>query len=149
MSSFPPSQDIFVDIFSRGEFGQDYFTLTSSYFQGRPPKSVNLYWRRYAIKDIPLDDPEKFELWLRQRWYEKDALLEQYMSTGRFPGFDLMKGASNDVSKNGFVETEVRPKHQWEIGNVFVVPATLGLLSNIFQKAWGSLMLSFSGAKLT
>ncbi|KAF8533181.1 hypothetical protein BDD12DRAFT_919344 [Trichophaea hybrida] len=37
-----------------------YFTLYSTFFQGRPPKS-----------DIPLTDSE-FELWLRERWIEKD-----------------------------------------------------------------------------
>lgn len=69
----------------RGKFGQDYFTLSSTYFQGRPPKSVNMHWRRFAVSSIPISDPHLFELWIRQRWTEKDDLLEYYMLNGRFP----------------------------------------------------------------
>jgi len=118
----------------RGKFGQDYFTLTSSYFQGRPPKSVNLYWRRFAVKDIPLDDHETFDQWMKDRWYEKDALLEQYMTTGRFPA--LAGLAKSDDSQDGFIETEVKPKHWWEVGNIFVVLSTVGLVVNLFVKGW-------------
>jgi len=117
----------------RGKFGQDYFTLTSSFFQGRPPKSVNLYWRRFAVKDIPLDDHEVFDQWMKDRWYEKDALLEQYMTTGRFPA---LTGLANDDTQDGFIETEVKPKHWWEISNIFVVLGTVGLVVNIFVKGW-------------
>ncbi|KAF8533795.1 hypothetical protein BDD12DRAFT_863490, partial [Trichophaea hybrida] len=35
-----------------------YFTLYSTFFQGRPPKSVNMHWRRFAVKDIPLTDSD-------------------------------------------------------------------------------------------
>ena len=57
-----------------GTFAQDIFTVGASYLGGRPPKSVNMYWRRFRINTIPLDDPKKFELWLRLRWREKDKL---------------------------------------------------------------------------
>lgn len=55
------------------------------YYKGQPPKSVNMHWRRFDIASIPLDSPEKFELWLRQRWEEKDDLLEYYLVHGAFP----------------------------------------------------------------
>ncbi|TEY34114.1 hypothetical protein BOTCAL_0646g00040 [Botryotinia calthae] len=116
----------------RGKFGQDYFTLTSSYIEGRPPKSVNLFWRRFKIADIPLDNPEKFEVWLRERWYEKDALMEQYMTTGRFPAnVPSEKGTVED-----FIETEVRPKHWWEVFDIFTVLATTGFIANLLAKVW-------------
>ena len=44
-----------------------------------------MYWRRYAIKEIPTADPKKFDLWLHQRWIEKDELLEYYAANGAFP----------------------------------------------------------------
>src|SRR6187402_611735 len=84
-----------LTIQSRGEYGQDLFTLRSMYLQGRPPPSVNMYWRRFAVADIPLDDGVKFDLWLREKWYEKDAFVEQYLTTGRFPA---SKSATNGVS---------------------------------------------------
>lgn len=50
-----------------------------------------MYWRRFAVKDIPISDPEKFELWLRERWIEKDVLLEYYVANGAFPEDDVPK----------------------------------------------------------
>ena len=70
---------------SRGKYGEDIFTLSRTYIRGQPPKSVNFYWRRFRVADIPLDSQDSFDAWLRARWYEKDALMEQYLSTGRFP----------------------------------------------------------------
>ncbi|KAK1469849.1 acyltransferase [Colletotrichum melonis] len=107
----------------RGKFGDQFFTLTSTYFQGRPPKSVNFHWRRFRLADIPLDDAKVFDTWLRERWYEKDAIMEEYLSTGRFP-------ASQDL-KGGFVETEVRLKSWIELGQIFVVIGIAGLVLRI------------------
>lgn len=59
--------------------------MYSTYFEGRPPKSINMYWRRFAVKDIPVNDAAGFEKWLMQRWAEKDELLEHYVTTGSFP----------------------------------------------------------------
>ncbi|KAG9248092.1 acyltransferase-domain-containing protein [Calycina marina] len=112
-----------------GEYGQDLYTLRSMYFAGQPPPSVNMYWRKFAIKDIPLQDGEKFDLWLRERWYEKDAIMEEYASTGRFP-------VSPSESEEDFIETEVKLSHRWEVGNIFVVLAALGLIFNLLGRAW-------------
>ncbi|THZ20242.1 acyltransferase-domain-containing protein [Aureobasidium pullulans] len=68
-----------------GQFGQDIFTLRSSFFEGRPPKSVNMYWRRYKITEIPIDNDEAFGRWLKNRWTEKDYLLEHFYRHGSFP----------------------------------------------------------------
>ncbi|KAG6280144.1 hypothetical protein E4U47_001496 [Claviceps purpurea] len=104
----------------RGKYGEEIFGLCSTYFEGRPPKSVNLYWRRFKVADIPLDDPKEFELWLRDQWYKKDALMEQYLNTGRFPPL------SGD--KVDYVETEVRTRYPWEILQIFSVVGICGLL---------------------
>ncbi|KAH7242257.1 acyltransferase-domain-containing protein [Fusarium tricinctum] len=116
----------------RGGFGEEYFSLVSTYFQGRPPKSVNFYWRRYRLSDMPLDDQEAFNLWLRKEWDKKDALMEEYLTTGRFPP---MAG-----SKIDHIETEVKTRQPWEILQVFAVMGTVGLV-------WYNIQKSFVAAK--
>jgi len=83
---------------SRDKYGQDYFTLRSSYFQGRPPKSVNLHFRRFKISTIPYNDSVEFEKWVRERWIEKDDLLEVYQQTGRLPS-QLDQGILDTAAK--------------------------------------------------
>lgn len=68
-----------------GQFGQDIFTLRSSMFEGRPPKSVNMHFRRFKISEIPIDNDRAFEVWLRNRWREKDYLLEHFAQYNTFP----------------------------------------------------------------
>lgn len=115
------------DTNSRGKYGEDFFGLSSTYFEGRPPKSVNFYWRRFRVADIPLDDQTKFDAWLREEWYRKDELMEQYLTTGRFPPL-----AGSEVE---FVETAVRTRYPWEILQVFTVVGICGLLWNNVRKA--------------
>ena len=109
------------------------FTLSSTYLHGQPPKSVNFYWRRFRVADIPLDDPEQFDVWLRERWYEKDALMEQYAATGRFP-----PSPSDAVTKGheGFLETEVRTKYRLEILKIFNVLGLVALVLYLSAKMW-------------
>jgi hypothetical protein len=72
-----------------GQYGQDIFTLRSSMFEGRPPKSVNIHFRRFKISTIPIDNDKAFDIWLRNRWREKDYLLEHFVRFNRFPEDDL------------------------------------------------------------
>ncbi|KAF2743823.1 1-acyl-sn-glycerol-3-phosphate acyltransferase gamma [Sporormia fimetaria CBS 119925] len=74
-----------------GQFGQDIFTLRSSFFEGRPPKSVNMHWRRFHIDSIPYQNSKAFEVWLRNRWREKDYMLEYFSRHNRFPADDFWK----------------------------------------------------------
>ena len=134
--------------FSRGQYGQDYFTLRSTFFQGRPPKSVNLYWRRFAISSLPLDDPEKFDLWIRKIWTEKDALLEEYVTTGRFPASpDSEMTGQLKVQEKGYIETEVRQAHWWEFLQIFSVLAAFGLVANILARVWIVIMYGKSTSR--
>ncbi|KAI0003590.1 acyltransferase-domain-containing protein [Xylariaceae sp. FL0662B] len=112
----------------RGHYGESYFTLSSTYFQGRPPRSVNFYWRRFALADMPLDDQHAFDEWLRERWYEKDALMEQYVATGRFPA----NGTGHLEGRH--IETEVRTQYWWEFIKIFVMLGTFVLLFNLLLK---------------
>lgn len=74
-----------------GQFGQDIFTLRSSFFEGRPPKSVNMHWRRFRIDEIPIGNTKAFEVWLRNRWREKDYMLEYFNRNNRFPADNFWK----------------------------------------------------------
>lgn len=130
-----------ADCSRRGEFGQDLFTLRSMYLQGRAPPSVNMYWRRFAIADMPLDDHEKFDVWLRERWYEKDSFIDHYLTTGRFPADKgAVNGISSETGNNDFIETEVKLEHWWEVGNTFVVLATFALVANLGAKLWNAVL---------
>ncbi|KAF4554643.1 Acyltransferase-like protein 4 [Elsinoe fawcettii] len=91
-----------------GQFGQDIFTLRSSLFEGRPPKSVNMYWRRWRISDIPIDDTEKFSQWLRQRWIEKDYLLEFFQRHGAFPEGDPTQAIKQEIALAKFSAQQVK-----------------------------------------
>ncbi|KAK0895227.1 hypothetical protein LTR91_016981 [Friedmanniomyces endolithicus] len=88
----------------KGMYGQDIYTLKSSFFEGRPPKSVNMYWRRYRIADIPLDNDAVFGRWLTNRWREKDYILEYFYKFGHFPACDA-------VSAMQAVEGKKPPQH--------------------------------------
>lgn len=120
-------------LLSRGKFGERIFTLAGTYVKGQTPKSVNFYWRRFLIDDIPLDTPEEFDIWLRERWYEKDALMEQYVSTGRFPP---KPAEAVTKGQEPFLETEVRTKYPWEFLQIFSVLGAFGLMINFFLKTW-------------
>lgn len=87
-----------------------------------------MHWRRFAVKDIPFDDQDKFDTWLLDRWREKDELLEQFYDTGRFPTDAAGEG------KGELIETEVKVQHRYEIGQIFVVLAALAMVSNVVVK---------------
>ena len=128
--------------YSRGQYGQDIFTLSSTYFQGRPPKSVNMHWRRFNVSTIPFEDKDAFDLWLRERWIEKNELMEYYIQHGRFPIADgekagLANGSADGASKGGvYIETEVRPSSPIEFLQIFVPWAAVFLLIHLVRKAW-------------
>ncbi len=104
-----------------------------------------MYWRRFAMASIPLDDPKAFEAWLKERWDEKELLLEHYMRNGRFPADEghesnreLANGAASGkvVKGAGYIETEVKLAHWFEVGQIFVVLAGFAMLINVLSKIW-------------
>lgn len=76
---------------------------------------MHLHWRRHRVADIPLKTLEAFDAWLRERWNEKDVLLEQHAKTGRFP------------SEEKPIVTEVKLEHWMELWAIYGVLATLGV----------------------
>ena len=77
-------------------------------------------------------------------------MLEQFSQNGRFPADDgqdsaggqAVEGqADSDVKVGaGFIESEVRIVHWYELGLIFGPLATYALLANIFAKVWNLLM---------
>ena len=134
-------------------FGQDIFTLRSSLFEGRPPKSVNMYWRRFKIEDIPYNNEKAFDVWLRNRWREKDHLLEYFSKNNRFPaekpwerllakpgqssssGKITPQNGSKEPKNAKFIETEVKSKGMEEFMSMFVPVTALGIVLYLFYGA--------------
>ncbi|KAF3932389.1 hypothetical protein ABW19_dt0205279 [Dactylella cylindrospora] len=127
----------------RDKYGQDIFTLRAQYLQGRPPKSVNLHFRRFRISEIPYNDTIAFEKWMRARWIEKDEMMETYMTTGRLLGDDeevevLGNGGIENPGKKlgNVIETEVKLRSWVEVPKVYAVLGATALLANIVLKIW-------------
>lgn len=126
----------------RGAYAQDIFTLKAGYLEGRPPKSVSMYWRRFAVKDIPLHNDKAFELWLIARWREKDLLIENYLIHGRFPGdTGVSKTASGKVKRGaGHLNVEIKSSHWYEFLQIF---APMGVLAMVLYCFYGALPQKF------
>ncbi|KAI9367394.1 acyltransferase-domain-containing protein [Aspergillus egyptiacus] len=129
----------------KGKYADKFFTLRSTYVQGRPPTSVNMYWRRFAVADIPLDNQEEFDVWLNARWVEKDELLEQYFETGRFPSdlagtIDVGHHDTNQLqaAEKGYAEAHVKLAHWTEVGRIFRVTFGLAFICKLLGWLSGS-----------
>ncbi|KAI0824184.1 acyltransferase-domain-containing protein [Trametes gibbosa] len=126
-------------------YGQDYYTLRSIFCDGVPPPAVHLHIRKFDVHhhvpigdvsasspralphagdpstaevDIPENEREAFELWLRDLWREKDRLMERFLATGSL-------GAAGKAAE---VTVPVRLKHRYEVLDAFFffVPAVAG-----------------------
>lgn len=125
---------------SRGGYSEEQYGISSTYFKGQPPKSVNFYWRRFRVDDIPLEDAEEFDLWLRNRWYEKDQLIDGYLETGRFPPMpSSIEGDAKTDDADGYVETDVRTKSVGEFTRIYVVLGSVYLVWRSVARVWGKL----------
>ncbi|KAL8675524.1 MAG: hypothetical protein Q9168_000036 [Polycauliona sp. 1 TL-2023] len=125
-----------------GQYASEIFTINAAYFGGKPPKSVNMYWRRFDIWSIPVDNDRDFDNWLRARWIEKDQLLENYQRTGRFPA-DTGVSKSADGRKHrgaGYIETEIKSNKWYEYLQIF---APVGMLAFVLYMFYGGLPKRF------
>ncbi|KAL9041342.1 MAG: hypothetical protein Q9180_001341 [Flavoplaca navasiana] len=125
-----------------GEYASEIFTINAAYFGGKPPKSVNMYWRRFDIWSIPVDNARDFDNWLRARWLEKDQLLDNYQKTGRFPadtGVDELPDGRKRRGA-GYIETEIKPNKWYEYLQIF---APVGMLAFVLYMFYGGLPKQF------
>ncbi|KAL8942633.1 MAG: hypothetical protein Q9216_001546 [Gyalolechia sp. 2 TL-2023] len=125
-----------------GQYASEIFTIQAAYFGGKPPKSVNMYWRRFDIWSIPVENDREFDNWLRARWIEKDQLLEHYQKTGRFPadtGIDELPDGKKRRGA-GYIETEIKPNKWYEYLQIF---APVGLLALVLYMFYGGLPKRF------
>ena len=122
----------------RGAYAQDIFTLKAGYLEGRPPKSVSMYWRRFAIKNIPIDNEKAFELWMLARWREKDLLIENYLIHGRFPAdTGVSKTPMGQLKRGaGRLIVDIRSSHWYEFLQIF---APMGILAMVLYCFYGAL----------
>ena len=107
-----------------------------------------MYWRRFAVSEIPINDPQAFDEWLLERWREKDRLLEGYLQTGRFPANDgegeAPNGAlfSKTARDEGYIETEIRAKTPFEFLQIYVPMAALYLIIRLIGQFWHLLLVT-------
>jgi lysocardiolipin and lysophospholipid acyltransferase len=88
-----------------------------------------MHWRRFAVSTIPVADADKFDEWLRERWAEKDVLLDYFHKNDAFPADPvavvLASGAnpSNADAKalsDGVIITKVSPSHPVAFIQIFL-----------------------------
>lgn len=106
-------------------------------FEGRPPKSVNMHFRRFKIADIPIDDDKAFDLWLRNRWREKDYLLEHFVKYDRFPEDEQWLFKQKAAKKTGpmnakFIETQIKTNNLEEFLSIFAPLSSIMMVMNLF-----------------
>jgi hypothetical protein len=104
------THSIFVGIPPMG-YGQDYYTLRSLFFDGVPPPSIHMHLRMFDVTenvpigdlagasgvqtpdrkakhivevDIPIDEKDTFDVWLRKLWQEKDQAMDRFHETKTF-----------------------------------------------------------------
>jgi len=94
-----------------------------------------MYWRKYAVSSLPLADAKAFDVWVNDRWKEKEKLLEQFKDTGRFPA-DYGSTAAGDSPESGYINTEVQLQNWYEVGHIFICAATLALVTNVVIKLY-------------
>lgn len=87
-------------------YAQDYYTLHSIFSRGHSPPLMHLHLRAIDLTTVPslrpsptaisrtpkelddeltVDDRAIFQEWTRQRWVEKDELMDHFYKTGVFP----------------------------------------------------------------
>jgi len=103
-----------------------------------------MYWRRFKVDDIPIDDIKVFEAWLRVRWDEKDRLLEQFMQTGKFPSDDgaamtakaevLTEDTYLGPGGHRYIETSVKNGSPFEFLLIYVPLAAVTVVAYLLYR---------------
>ncbi|KAF9513447.1 hypothetical protein BS47DRAFT_1296108 [Hydnum rufescens UP504] len=126
-------------------YGQDHYTLRSIFFQGVPPPKIHVHLRLYPVSLIPIgntsgkntvghgaeaspEEAAKFDSWLRERWIEKDRLMDGFYRDGKF---------SPPAGPATSVEIPVRLLNRWEALDAYAwfAPVIAGYLLR-FAGGW-------------
>ncbi|XP_055925293.1 acyl-CoA:lysophosphatidylglycerol acyltransferase 1-like isoform X2 [Argiope bruennichi] len=83
----------------------DLLAICTSY---RPPCSVYVHYRCYPISEVPLDSLESLRDWTYKRWSEKEELLKEYYTTGKFPHIPASQRKNETLNSNSHRSHEVR-----------------------------------------
>lgn len=117
-------------------YGQSYYTLRSIFFDGIPPPTIHIHIRRFKVGadvpignisrtpprgevpgvDVPEDERQAFDVWLRDRWIEKDKFIQRFHDTGTF---------SPSLDKYPEIDVPLKLRHKQEIFGIFLffIPA--------------------------
>lgn len=61
------------------------FTLMDLFYSGITPEKVHYHLSYIPLKEIPRESADEFAEWLREKYHEKDRLLDEFYRTGQFP----------------------------------------------------------------
>jgi hypothetical protein len=67
--------------------------------------------------DLPEDERQTFDVWLRDRWIEKDKLIQQFHDTGTF---------SSSLDKYPEIDVPLELRHKRELFGIFLFIPALG-----------------------
>ena len=98
---------------------------------------THTHWRRFAVKDIPLNDSVAFDDWLYERWAEKDKLLKHFHSHGRFPSTDAPSPSRSGLWGDGYIQASVGLDNRAELLPVLTclitVPVSWWLVKSLYK----------------
>jgi hypothetical protein len=99
---------------------------------------MNMHWRRFKIREIPLENQLHFERWLRDRWEEKDEMLNQFHITGRLPtGVTSstmgIKTIGGDNSAAGYIETHAKISQIDQVKQAVIFSLGFGAIWIVFS----------------
>lgn len=89
----PRTKGFIASVEGLGDHLSAVYDVTIGYVEGVPTlwqyitgrvKQIHVYVRRFPADELPKIEAE-LKQWLMDRFYEKDALLEEYYETGAFP----------------------------------------------------------------
>lgn len=115
----------------------DALGLTTVVGGWRKPCCTTLYYRKYPIDQVPLDT-EELTKWLYQRFVEKEALLEEFYKTGKFP-----PPPADKVRYTEGARTENGPTNLVKMDNIFMAVLHLFFMTltwmeyRIISQIWG------------
>jgi len=132
-------------------YGQSYYTLRSIFFDGIPPPAIHMHIRRFDVAadvpignisggmsrtlprgevpdvDVPENERQAFDVWLRDRWIEKDKFIQRFHDTGTF---------SSSLDKYPEIDVPLELRRKREVFGIFlfVIPA----LGYVWSRLQGS-----------